>query len=327
MRVAAIDCGTNSVRLLIAELGDDGRLHEVYRTMQIVRLGHNVDRTGRIDPAALERTFEVVARYAEACRKAGVQRTRMVATSATRDASNREQFIRGVEEILGTPPEIISGDDEAAYSFAGAATVLHGEPAPVLVVDIGGGSTELVIGDAEPSAAISVALGSVRLTERHFRNDPPTAAEVSAAAADIDAALAQAGRQLPVGEARTIVGVAGSITTVTAHALGLTHYDRAAVNGARLTPLQIHRACDELLRAPRGVRETLGFLHPGRIDVIAAGALIWSRVLDWVAQHMTSAGSSLEHIYTSEHDILDGIALSLFSQHHHSSGGVTDPAS
>ncbi|HLS48989.1 MAG TPA: exopolyphosphatase [Actinomycetaceae bacterium] len=319
-RVGAIDCGTNSVRLLIAEAAGRGQLREIHREMRIVRLGQGVDRTGRIDPVALARTFDVVSQYAATCREAGVEQVRMVATSATRDAANRADFIAGIERILGSAPDIISGDDEAALSFTGAATAVAGEPRPLLVVDIGGGSTELVTGAATPTAAASLDIGSVRLTERHFTADPPTPAQITAASADIDAALDAAAGQLTLGCTRTVVGVAGSITTVTAHALGLASYDRDAVNGAELPAESIHASCAALLAAPRAAREAMGFLHPGRIDVIAAGALIWSRILTRVAQAMAGAGRPLGGVFTSEHDILDGLALSLLTTH-------PDPAS
>lgn len=310
-RVAAIDCGTNSLRLLVADVQADGALRELDRTMEIVRLGQDVDRTGRIGPAALDRALVTARRYAQVCEERGVESLRMVATSATRDAANRADFVDGVRDALGIEPEVITGEDEAALSFAGAASVLRDEPAPMLVVDIGGGSTELVLGTDGPRASRSLPLGSVRLTERHLVTDPPSAEQLAAAVRDIDAALDDAVRDVPLGDTRTLVGVAGSITTVTAQALGLARYDRAAIDGARLSLPELYAACDRLVTAPRDERAAMGFMHPGRVDVIAAGALIWQRIVTRVAAATAAQGHTVHHVRTSEHDILDGIALSL----------------
>lgn len=310
-RVAAIDCGTNSLRLLVADVQADGTLYELDRTMEIVRLGQDVDRTGRIDPAALDRALATARHYAQVCEERGVESLRMVATSATRDATNRADFVDGVREALGIEPEVITGEDEAALSFAGAASVLRDEPAPMLVVDIGGGSTELVLGADGPRASCSLPLGSVRLTERHLATDPPTPEELAAAVSDIDAALDDAARDVPWGDTRTLVGVAGSITTVTAQALGLAHYDRRAIDGARLSLPELDAACARLITAPREERAAMAFMHPGRVDVIAAGALIWQRIVARVVAATAAQGHTVHHVHTSEHDILDGIALSL----------------
>lgn len=310
-RVAAIDCGTNSIRLLIADR-DQSALTDVVRRMEIVRLGQGVDRTGRLDPQALERTLAAAGDYASECRSHGVQALRFVATSATRDAANREEFFAGVREALGVEVEVITGREEAALSFAGAVSILGAEdPAPNLVVDIGGGSTELVLGEKQVDRAVSLDIGSVRMTERHIRSDPPAAEQVAAARADIGAALDRAAGELDLAQVRTLVGVAGSVTTLTALALGLDAYRPERINGARLSLEQVHAAAHALLTMPRAERRALGFMHPGRVDVIAAGALIWAEVIDRVAQAVADGGGHLDQVITSEHDILDGIALSV----------------
>lgn len=311
-RVAAIDCGTNSIRLLIADRAENGVLTDLTRQMEIVRLGQGVDRTGRFDPEALARTLEATRRYADLCDQHGVQALRFVATSATRDAENRQIFIDGVRDALGVEVEVISGAEEAALSFAGAVSILGtDDPAPRLVVDIGGGSTELVIGGQSVQTAISLDIGSVRLTERHFANDPATSAQVAAASVDIHHALDRAAAQLPLGSVGTIVGVAGSVTTVTAAALELDDYYPERINGARLSVEQVQAACSQLLTLPRGDRAALGFMHPGRVDVIGAGALIWREVVARVAVAVAGSGGRVTEVITSEHDILDGIALSV----------------
>ena len=307
-RVAAIDCGTNSIRLLIADVPRRGPLVEVARHMEVVRLGQGVDRTGMLDPAALERTLDAARRYAEICREHDVETTRFVATSATRDAGNRHAFVDGMRKILGVEPEVISGQEEAALSYAGAASVIGPEqPRPLLVVDIGGGSTEFVLGDDVPSAGVSVKMGSVRLTERHLRGDPPSGKQVKAARKDIRELIDEVAAEIPLEDVRTIVGVAGSVTTVTAHALGLAEYDRTRIDGAELTPQAVAASCDALLHATKAERAAMGFMHPGRVDVIGAGALIWSEIIAFVSR----ATGGVPVVRTSEHDILDGIALSL----------------
>ncbi|MDP9396389.1 MAG: Ppx/GppA family phosphatase [Actinomycetota bacterium] len=310
-RVAAIDCGTNSIRLLVADLdGRQGSLTDVERRMEVVRLGQGVDRSGRLAPEALERTFTACRHYAELVRELGAERLRFVATSATRDAANRDEFVRGVRDVLGVDPEVVSGDEEAALSFAGATRELPaaGLPGPYLVVDIGGGSTEFVLGDASGvRAARSVDIGCVRMTERHLHDDPPTAAQVAAARAEIDAAIELAAAVVPLGEARTLVGVAGSVTTVTAMVLGLAAYDPAAIHLARVGAEDVREATSRLLAMPREERAALPFMHPGRVDVIGAGALVLVAVLDRVGPDRVG----LDALVTSEHDILDGIALSM----------------
>ncbi|GAB3245112.1 Ppx/GppA phosphatase family protein [Kineosporia babensis] len=307
-RVAAIDCGTNSIRLLIADMSRSrGTLVDVERRMEIVRLGQGVDQTGEISPDAMDRTLEVARRYADLCHQHEVHAIRFVATSATRDARNRKVFVQGIREALGVEPEVIPGSEEAELSFTGATGGLaDGHDAPFLVVDLGGGSTEFVLGEQHVQSAISVNIGCVRMTERHLRSDPPTAEEVAAATADIDAALAQVSEKVVLEEARTLVGVAGTITTVTAHALGLSEYDPKAIHGATLTLDQVQAACTELLEMPREQRAALPYMHPGRVDVIGAGALVWRRI----TERMQATGMVTKQV-TSEHDILDGMAWGL----------------
>ncbi|MFF2842881.1 exopolyphosphatase [Paenarthrobacter sp. NPDC057981] len=312
-RVAAIDCGTNSIRLLIADAsagGAPGPLADVVREMRVVRLGQGVDATGELAPEALERTFAATRDYAELINDHGAERVRFAATSATRDARNRDVFVDGIRDLLGVEPEVISGDEEAALSFAGASSALPamGENA-VLVVDLGGGSTEFVLGDsAGVIAARSVDIGCVRLTERHLRNDPPTAAQIAAAEADVDAALDLAAETVPLNRATAVVGVAGSITTITAHALGLSAYQPERIHGASLDLATISDACTNLLEMTRAERAALPYMHPGRVDVIGAGALVWRRILARLAE---VSDGSIRTAVSSEHDILDGIALSI----------------
>ncbi len=242
----------------------------------------------------------------------GATRTRFVATSATRDAENRDEFVVGVLAALGVDPEVVSGEEEAALSFRGAtSTVAAVRPGPYVVVDLGGGSTELVLGTTTPDAAYSMDAGCVRMTERHLRSYPPTPEEEAAARADVRAALDDAARVVPLGRAATLVGLAGSVTTVTAHALGLARYDRDRINGSVLQVDTVLAACDDLLHRTRAERTALGFMHPGRVDVIGAGALVWSEVVRRVRDDVAAAGGSLTEVVTSEHDILDGIAWSL----------------
>ncbi|UNX55605.1 Ppx/GppA family phosphatase [Georgenia sp. TF02-10] len=313
-RVAAIDCGTNSIRLLIADVdGPAGPVRDVLRRTEIVRLGQGVDRTGRLDPAALARTLAAAGAYAKQCAAHGVDRVRFVATSATRDAENRQDFVDGVRAALGVEPEVVSGEEEAALSFAGAASTLTaaGLAGPHLVVDIGGGSTELVLGQGTPHAAVSVDVGCVRIAERHLATDPPTAAEEEAARADVRHALDAAAAVVPLGLTRTLVGLAGSVTTVTAHALDLPEYDPARIDGAVLPVPAVLASCRALLHATRAERAAMPFMHPGRVDVIGAGALVWSEIITRVQAEATAAGGGLSTVVTSEHDILDGIALSV----------------
>ncbi len=310
-RVAAIDCGTNTIRLLVADISA-GTLVDVERDAVIVRLGQGVDRTGELAPAALARTLDQTRRYAARCEALRVEAVRFVATSATRDARNRDEFAAGVRAAVGVDPEVVSGEEEAALSFRGSVGVLAARyRAPFLVVDLGGGSTELVLGDTAPRAALSMDVGSVRLTERHLRSDPPTDDEIAAARADVAAALDAAAQVVPLGEAATLVGLAGTITTVTAHVLGLDHYDRSRIDAAELPVDAVLAACDDLLHRSYTQRSALGFMHPGRADVIGAGALVWHDVVTRVRDAVAATGRSLDTVLTSEHDILDGIAWSV----------------
>lgn len=308
MRVGAIDCGTNSIRLLIADVDDDG-LTDVVRMMRVVRLGQGVDATGRLAAESLHRTFAAAEEYGGLLAEHGAERLRFVATSATRDAENRQDFVDGISQRLGVEPEVITGNEEAALSFAGAASVLEKDRAqPVLVVDLGGGSTEFVLGaDGVVSASASVNVGCVRLTERHLHTDPPTTAEVDAAVADVDAVIEEVMRSVPLDTVATVVGVAGSVTTVTAHALDLESYDRDAIHATELDIDDVGAAAADLLQMTRETRAQLPYMHPGRVDVIGSGALIWERILRRLAD--LTAGRVSTAI-ASEHDILDGIALS-----------------
>ncbi len=313
-RVGAIDCGTNSIRLLVADVDPVAHtLVDHVRLMEVVRLGQGVDKTGRLASEALARTLEATARYAEICSAYGVSKIRFVATSATRDAENRDEFVAGVLAAIGVEPEVVSGDEEAELSFHGAVSALDrsAHQGPFLVVDLGGGSTELVLGTQSPVAAYSMNVGCVRMTERHLQSDPPTAQEISAAALDINSAIDEAAKVVPIGRTATLVGLAGSITTVTAHALKLRQYDRNAINGATLTLKQVQESCADLLARNVAERAALGFMHPGRTDVIGAGALVWSTVVARVQAAVAQNGGSLKTTVTSEHDILDGIAISL----------------
>ena len=363
-RVAAIDCGTNTIRLLIADArassGGAVRLVPLVRLNEIVRLGQGVDRTGRLDEAALERTLAVVEDYAGRCRELGAQSVRFVATSATRDASNRAVFVEGVRELLGVEPEVVSGQEEARLSFAGSllgadgggafpgADAGHAAAGPAgpeaatagpetgavgptglgdaagpeadirpgaggtrrLVTDLGGGSTELVLGVDAPAAAYSMNTGSVRVTERYLADGVTPAAE-AAARDHVRALLERAGAVVDLGATRELVGLAGTITTVTAHALGLESFEPEAIDGARLDVGTALASCEAIVHSTAAERESWGYLRPGRRDVIAAGALVWSEVIARVVEATAAHGHRLTHTVTSLHDILDGIALSL----------------
>ncbi len=301
MRVAAIDCGTNSIRLLIADI-DGNNFREVIRDMEIVRLGQGVDETGQFHPDAIARTLAAVDKFAAEIAKRGVEKIRFCATSATRDATNRHLFVDGVRERLGIELEVISGDEEAALSFAGAIKDLDPSNGPFLVVDIGGGSTEFVFGTSTVEAARSVNIGCVRMTERHFGSDPATPEQIDAARSDIQAAIAQAAAVVPVTQAKTLVAVAGTATTVAAAALDLPEYDRYAIHLSRISAQQTHDAATMFATSNREQRLALGYMHPGRVDVIAAGSLVLSEI-------MKATGAS--EFVASESDILDGMAFSL----------------
>jgi len=333
-RVAAVDCGTNSLRLLLADV-DPGRaeLTDVARRMEIVRLGQGVDKTGRLAPEALARTIAVLRDYAAVIARSGAQAVRMVATSATRDADNAADFVRLVKEVLGVAPEVLTGAEEAMLSFTGATAELAagGDGGPFLVTDIGGGSTEFVLGALRaggttppdppapggihpprpplggihppgPPCAISVNVGCVRMTERHLHGDPPTGQEVAAAIADIDAALDTVAATVPVRQARTLIGLAGSVTTVAAIAMGLPGYDAAQIHHARVSAADVHAVTRGLLAQTRATRAAIGAMHPGRVDVIGGGALVLDRLMERFG---------FGEVLVSEHDILDGMAWSL----------------
>ena len=301
MRVAAIDCGTNSIRLLIADVAN-GALVDVDRRMEIVRLGEGVDRTGEFSQEALDRTFAACDGYAEAIRREGAESVRFVATSASRDVTNRSAFARGIHQRLGVQPDVITGDEEAHLSFTGAVRGLLGADSPRLVVDIGGGSTEFVMGDSVPQHAISVDIGCVRMTERCLRSDPPTADEIATATFDIDEAIARAVDVVPAPRAASLIGVAGSVTTVAAIALDLPAYDPAALHGSAISAEEVDEVTGRLLAMTRTQRAALPFMHPGRVAVIGGGALI-------LRQIMRRTGHAC--VIVSEHDILDGIAWAL----------------
>jgi exopolyphosphatase/guanosine-5'-triphosphate,3'-diphosphate pyrophosphatase len=311
-RVAAIDCGTNSLRLLVADVPATGAHSDLLRRMEVVRLGQGVDATGRLAPEAIERTRKVLAEYAGQARDLGASAVRMAATSATRDAANRQDFEDMVVSTLGQAPDVITGQEEAELSFLGATASLdaaaraHGASPPrppFLVVDIGGGSTEFVLGDGDRvRAARSVDIGCVRLTERHLHGDPPSAEEIRRAEDDIRSALARVTAEVPVADAVSLVGLAGSVTTVAALALGLPAYDPDAIHGSRIGIDAVRAVTADLLAATRERRAAMPVMHPGRVDVIGAGALILRVVMDEFG---------IGEVVVSEHDILDGIALRL----------------
>jgi exopolyphosphatase/guanosine-5'-triphosphate,3'-diphosphate pyrophosphatase len=306
-RVAAIDCGTNSIRLLVADPGASG-LIDVHREMRVVRLGEGVDRTGRLAPEAIERTRIALLDYAQLISALRVQAVRMVATSASRDASNADEFRAMVLEVLGVQPEVISGTEEAALSFTGAVAGLPGVADPLLVADIGGGSTELVLGSPVQKtvfASHSMDVGCVRMTERHLRSDPPTPAQIAATVADLRVALERAALEVPVRDAAAFVGVAGTVTTIAAIALELTTYSPEAIHGSVIPRRAVAEVTDQLLAMSHAERAALPVMHPGRVDVIGGGALVLRTVMEFVGA---------TEVIASEHDILDGIALSLLER-------------
>ncbi len=313
--VAAIDCGTNSIRLLIAR-PDGTALRELHREMRIVRLGQGVDATGAFAPEALERTRAALSDYAALLSAHRVRRVRMVATSAARDVSNRDEFFAMTAQELGAAvpgavAEVISGTEEAALSFAGAVADLDAADSPLIVVDLGGGSTEVVLGERRDGRAAVVAsysadIGCVRLTERCLPSDPPTPEQIATARRVVDDELAAALAAVPVERARTWVGVAGTMTTLSALAHGLTHYDPAAIHLSRVDHRRLQQICDQLVTMPRAERAALGPMHPGRVDVIGGGAIVAGRLARTLQQR-----AGITELIVSEHDILDGIALSV----------------
>ncbi|CAN2173569.1 GppA Exopolyphosphatase [Candidatus Nanopelagicaceae bacterium] len=301
MRVAAIDCGTNSIRLLIADI-DGNNFREITRQMEVVRLGQGVDKTGAFHLDAIARTLAAVDLYAAEIAKRGVEKIRFCATSATRDATNRALFIDGVKERLGIEPEVIAGEVEAALSFQGATKDFDKAQGPFLVIDIGGGSTEFVFGTDSVEAARSMNIGCVRMSERHFTGDQPDPGQIASAIEDIDEAIRQAAKSVPITEAKTVIMVAGTATTVAAAALDLPAYDRYAIHLSRISAERTHQISTELLRETRVQRAAHGYMHPGRVDVIGAGSLVLDRI-------MIATGAT--EFVASESDILDGMAWSL----------------
>lgn len=307
-RVAAVDVGTNSVRLLVAE-GRDGGLETVERLMTITRLGAGVDATGHLDDAALERTLNCIDGYAKRWQALGAQRVRISATSAVRDAADRDRFFDGVRERAGVDAEVLTGDQEARTSFTGATAGARGE-APYLVLDIGGGSTEFILGSSGPEAMTSRQLGCVRLTERCINTDPPTSQDLRGAMAVVDEELSAVEQLVDVGSARTLIGVAGTVTTVAALHLGLPEYRADAIHGTRVPAADVARIAGELAAMTSPQRRELGPMAPGREDVIVAGAVILQRVVERFG---------FADVLTSESDILDGLALELLA----TTGGAT----
>ncbi|MFI9329715.1 exopolyphosphatase [Kitasatospora sp. NPDC052868] len=309
-RVAAIDCGTNSIRLLVADLDPEtGEITDLDRRMVVNRLGQGVDRTGRLHPDALARTFAACREYAEviAAHGVGPDRIRFVATSASRDAENSEEYAQGVHDALGVRPEVVSGEEEAHLSFVGATKELTGGqfPAPYLVFDLGGGSTEFVLGTQDVQAARSVDIGCVRLTERHFDGaELPTPEQVEEARAHVRAELDKAEQAVPLTGAATLVGLAGTVTTVSAIAQDLPAYDSEAIHHSRISRERVAAIAADLLGATHAQRAAIPSMHPGRVDVIAAGALELLEIME-----RTGAAE----LVVSEHDILDGIAWSIAS--------------
>ena len=300
-RVAAIDCGTNSIRLLIADITGDN-FNEVLRTMEIVRLGQGVDQNKAFHPDAIDRTLSAVRLFKDQIASKGVEKIRFCATSATRDATNRNLFIDGVREILNIEVEVIPGEEEAELSFIGATKELRQSDAPFLVVDIGGGSTEFVFGSEKVDFAKSVNIGCVRMSERHLNTQPPSMAQIAQAIVDIDIAITQAAAVVPITTAKTLVAVAGTATTVAAAALELTDYDRHMIHLSRISASNVHKVAARFQSMNKDQIASLGFMHPGRVDVITAGSLVLSRI-------MAATGAS--EFVASESDILDGMAWSL----------------
>ncbi|MGA0079381.1 MAG: exopolyphosphatase [Candidatus Nanopelagicus sp.] len=302
-RVAAIDCGTNSIRLLIADISG-GKFKEVLRDMEIVRLGQGVDENKSFNPDAINRTLAAVEKFKNQLAGKGVEKIRFCATSATRDAANRDLFIDGVRQILGVEVEVIPGEEEARLSFNGTTKELLQSDAPFLVVDIGGGSTEFVYGNKEVEFAKSVDIGCVRMSERHLKSQPVEMSQVAQAIIDIDKAIAQAAAVVPISTAKTLVAVAGTATTIAAAALELETYDRYTIHLSRIPAEKVHKVSAAFQAMTKSEISNLGFMHPGRVDVITAGSLVLSRVM---------AATGATEFVASESDILDGMAWSLIN--------------
>ena len=304
-RVAALDCGTNSIRLLIAEENPEASTFtEISRKMSIVKLGEGVDKNKAFLPDAISRTLTALKVFAADIAEAEVEQVRFCATSATRDAQNRDEFLIPVAQILGITPEVISGEEEARLSFKGATQGLDKASGPFLVVDIGGGSTEFVFGSDHVDAARSVNIGCVRMSERHFKSDPPTQNEIEGARGDIKNAIAQAAEVVPIKNAKTLVAVAGTATTVAAAALNLEKYDSELIHLAKISAIETRRVSDWLLSLNRQERSDLGYMHPGRVDVITAGSLVLAEIIE---------ATGLESFVASENDILDGMVWSMLN--------------
>ena len=304
-RVAALDCGTNSIRLLIAEENPGASAFtEISRKMSIVKLGEGVDKNKAFLPDAISRTLAALKVFAAEIAEAKVEKVRFCATSATRDAQNRDEFLIPVAQMLGITPEVISGEEEAKLSFLGATQALSKSDGPFLVIDIGGGSTEFVFGVEQVEAARSVNIGCVRMSERHFKNDPPNQSEIDSARIDIRNAIAQAAEVVPIKNAKTLVAVAGTATTVAAAALNLAEYDSELIHLAKISAKETRRVSDWLLTLTRQERSDLGYMHPGRVDVIAAGSLVLAEIIK---------ATGLESFVASENDILDGMVWSMLN--------------
>jgi exopolyphosphatase/guanosine-5'-triphosphate,3'-diphosphate pyrophosphatase len=325
VRVAGIDCGTNSIRLMIADVSASGVSVVVPKMMDVVRLGQDIDRTHRFAADALERTFAATRKFADIIARNNVDAIRFVATSATRDASNRDEFEDEIERLLGVHPEVIPGTTEARLSFLGATSAVRDggsagavsgaqDRPPYLVVDLGGGSTELVLGgageDADTVAAsVSMNIGSVRMSERHLHNDPPTQVEIRDAVEDIDEHLTRALSSVPLHRTGSLIGVSGTVTTMSLLALGEREYSREKVDGARVSFSQAQEACERIVHMPREVMATMPLIHPGRRDVIAGGALVWSRLLAKLAAEVAADGRLIDAYTASEQGLLDGLVL------------------
>lgn len=318
MRVAGIDCGTNTIRLLIADVPGSGgeALKDCVRTMAVVRLGQGVDRTGQFSEEALERTLEKVREYGKLAREYGVESIRFAATSATRDAKNRQIFVDAVVRELGIEPQVLTGAEEAHTSFSGAISAMNvgglkAAASPLLAVDLGGGSTELVLGKAsgEIISSYSMDVGSVRMRERYLHSDPPSYEEIEAARDTVRAYLDQAEEYVDLGQARAVIGLAGTVTTIMAKYLGLESYEPEKIHGSELSLEEINRTCEWFIHSTAACHAQLGFMAPGRADVIGAGALVWQEVVSRIAQRTREAGHELGSAIVSEHDILDGLAL------------------
>ncbi|HXK17297.1 MAG TPA: Ppx/GppA phosphatase family protein [Polyangiaceae bacterium] len=294
--VAAVDIGTNSVRLLVAD--DAGR--ELVRPMRITRLGQGVDVSGRLSPEAISRTTAVLEEFRSLAERHGVRRLRATATSAARDATNSAEFFEAAERALGVRPELLSGDEEARLAFRGATAGLTASDGPFLIIDLGGGSTELVLGTTEPEALVSLQLGCVRMTERHLKTDPPTPSELSACFSDITRELGKASG-IAAARARRVIGLAGTVTALSGLQLGLTRYDASRTHHSTLTLAQVEASFQQLSRVDAAARRGL-LAEPARAEVIVGGAA----VLLTLMQHF-----GIVELLVSEHDILDGLCESL----------------